>query len=121
MNKFSKLAILAIFAVCSVAAFAGSKQTTYLTFSQETTIAGVKVPAGDYKMTVERDGANAKVTLTSGGKKFVETDAHFVELKTFTGPTAVITGANSSVAQIEVSRMKGAVVFDQATPAAGGK
>jgi hypothetical protein len=92
-----------------------------VTFSQETTVAGVKVPAGDYKMVVERDGANAKVTLMSGSKKVVETSAHFVELTTFAGPNAVITGANSNVDRIEVSRMKGAVVFDAAAPAAGGK
>jgi hypothetical protein len=120
MNNFSKLVIVAIFTVCSVAAFAASKQSTIVTFTHETTVAGVKVPAGDYKLVVERDGANAKVTLSSG-KTVVSVNAHFEDLKTFSGPNAVITGANDSVARIEVSRMKGAVVFDAAAPAAGGK
>ncbi len=121
MKSFSRLTVLAILALCSIAAFAGNKQTTYLRLFQPATIAGVKVPAGEYKLVVERDGANAKVALMDGGKKIVEADAHFVELKSFVAPTAVVTEANSNVVRIEISKMKGAVVFDPATPNVGGK
>jgi hypothetical protein len=121
MKTFSKLALIAILALCSAAAFAGDKQSINLNIYQDASIAGVKVPAGEYKMVIERDGQKARVTLMSGSHKILTTDARFAELTSFSAPTAVVTGANAKVTQIEISKLKGAIVFEALPEVAGGK
>lgn len=121
MKIFSKFALIAVLALCSAVAFAGEKQSINLNFYQDSVIAGVKVPAGEYKMLVARDGQNAQFTLMRGKAKIVETGARFVELASFSAPMAVVTEGGTKVARIEVSKLKGAIVFDQAPQVAGGK
>jgi hypothetical protein len=118
MKSFTKLALIAVLTMCSAAAFAGEKQSINFNIYENSTIAGVKVPAGEYTMLVDRDGSSVKFTLMRGGRKIVATDARFVALDSFAAPTAVVTGANARVIEIDVSKLKGAIVFD-ANPAAG--
>jgi hypothetical protein len=124
MKTFARLALIAVFALCSAVAFAGDSQSINLSVHEDTTIAGVKVPAGEYKMVIDRQGPVVKFTLMRGGRIIVATDAHFAELASFSAPTAVVTGANAKVTEIQVSKLKGAIVFDvfdQGTASAGGK
>jgi hypothetical protein len=121
MKVFSKLAILAILALCSAVAFAGEKQSINVDLHQASTIAGVKVPAGEYKLVVERDGQKAKVALMHGKTTVVATDARFAEQSSFTTPIAVVSGADAKIIQIESSKLKGAVVFDEAAATSGAK
>jgi len=120
MKGFSKLAVLAVLALCSAVAFAGEKQSINLEIHQAATIAGVKVPAGDYKLVVEREGQKAKVAVMRGKTTVVSTDARFSELSSFTTPVTIVSGPDAKVIEIQSSKLKGAIVFDQAPASSGG-
>jgi hypothetical protein len=124
MKIFLKFALIAVLALCSAAAFAGEKQSININIHEDATIAGVKIPAGEYKMLIDREGLAVKFVLMSGGRKVVETNARFVELASFSAPNAVVVGAHANVTEIQISKLKGSVVFEQnagTTLAAGGK
>ncbi len=120
MKSLTRFVVIAILALCSAAAFAGDKKID-LKLHQNSTIVGVKVPAGDYKMIAVRQGQLVKFTLLRGNHTIVSTDAQFVEFANFSGPVAVVTGADSKVTEIQIAALKGSVVFDQGTAIGGAK
>lgn len=66
----SKVLILAFVLTLAVSAFAANATTIRL--PHEATIQGTKLPAGEYKVTVDGTGAEVKVTFAQG-KKVVAT------------------------------------------------
>jgi D-alanyl-D-alanine dipeptidase len=120
MKNLTQVLLIAVLALCSVAAYAGDKQSIDLNVHEAAVIAGVKVPAGEYKMLIERDGQSVKFTLMQGHRTVVSTGAQFVELSSFSAPTAIETGAGEQVRQIQVAKLKGAIVFSPGTGSAAG-
>jgi len=121
MKIFTRVFLIAALALCSAAAFAGDKQSINLNVYENATIAGVKVPAGQYKMVIDRDGQVVKFSLMRGSQKLVAANAHFEERTTFSAHTALVTGADASVKEIEISKLKGAVIFDPVAVVTAGK
>jgi hypothetical protein len=120
MKSLIRFVVIAVLALCSVAAFAGDKKID-LILHQDSTIAGVKVPAGEYKMMAVRQGPLVKFTLLRGGHTIVAADAQFADYANFSGPVAVVTGPNAKVTEIQIAALKGCVVFDQGTAIGGAK
>jgi len=54
MKIFTRFTLIAVLALCSGAAFAGEKQSININIHEDATIAGVKIPAGEYKMLIDR-------------------------------------------------------------------
>jgi hypothetical protein len=120
MKGLIKVLPIAVLALSSLAAYAADKQSIDLKVHEAAVIAGVKVPVGEYKMLVERDGNSVKFTLMQGRHTVVSTGARFVELSNFSAPTAIEAGADAKVHQIQVTKLKGAIVFDQGPANATG-
>ncbi len=121
MKRIARLTALTLITFLATAVFAAdggaaSKQT--LTLSQTTSIAGVKLEAGDYKLFVTRDGDSAKVRITSGSKELVNTSAQFKEMSKFVGDVVLARNSSNEVVELQSKKLKGALVFNPQAGAA---
>jgi len=63
MKSVVKMFAVAVVALMAVSAFAASGK---ITLSQDTTVNGTKLAAGDYKVTYDESGSDVKVTFKQG-------------------------------------------------------
>ncbi|HVP64946.1 MAG TPA: hypothetical protein VMT82_08620 [candidate division Zixibacteria bacterium] len=111
MKSFAKLAAVLLLAFAASAAFAGANSSLSIHIYENVTIAGTAVPAGEYKMQIDRTGDAVKFSLMRGKTAVVQVPARFEERKFFSTSTAVVS-RNAQVREIQIEKLKGAVVFD---------
>jgi hypothetical protein len=78
MKRSLGIALMLVF--CSIAAFA-AKTTQTLHIPDTVYVGDVKVPQGDYKMSMDGAGASIEVTLVLDGRQVVKAQARMVEAK----------------------------------------
>jgi hypothetical protein len=111
MRGFAKFAAVLLLALAATAAFAGDNQAFNIHIYDNVTVAGTRVPAGDYKMLIDRSGDAVKFSLMRGKTAVVQTSAHFEGRDVFSTKTAVVS-RGIEVREIQIEKLKGAVVFE---------
>ena len=111
MKGFAKFAAVLLLALAATAAFAGDNNALSIHIHDNVTIAGTAVPAGDYKMVIDRSGDVVKFSLMRGKTAVVQAPAHFEARNYFSASTAVVS-RNAQVREIQIEKLKGAVVFE---------
>jgi hypothetical protein len=111
MKNFAKCAAVLLMVLVATAAFAGDNNALNIQIKNAVTIAGTAVPAGDYKMIIDRSGDAVKFSLMRGKTAVVQAPAHFESRKFFSGSTALVS-QQAQVREIQIEKLKGAVVFE---------
>jgi hypothetical protein len=113
MKDFAKFATVLLLALAGTAAFAGdSNNVVNIHIYDNVTIAGTAVPAGDYKMLIDRSGDAVNFSLMRGKTAVVQAPAHFEARDAFSTKTASLVTRGVQVREIQIEKLKGAVVFD---------
>jgi hypothetical protein len=118
--RFALLA-LALTVTFSLSAFAGSKSTN-ITLSQDVTLNGTNLPAGNYVVKYDVDGSNAQVKFTQGGKEVASASGQVKTLtkKPFTNQVLLNTsGGTATISEIDFGGKDTAVTFGSADASAG--
>jgi hypothetical protein len=118
--RFALLA-LALTVTFSLSAFAGSKSTN-ITLSQDVTLNGTNLPAGNYVVKYDVDGSNAQVKFTQGGKEVASASGQVKTLtkKPFTNQVLLNTsGSTATISEIDFGGKDTAVTFGSADASAG--
>ncbi|HUO59784.1 MAG TPA: hypothetical protein VMU24_03885 [Candidatus Acidoferrales bacterium] len=118
MKGFARFAAVLLLALAATAAFAGDNNVLNIHIYDNVTIAGTAVPAGDYKMLIDRTGDMVKFSLMRGKTPVVQVPAHFEARDFFSTKTGVVT-RDARVREIQIEKLKGAVVFEQDETAKG--
>ena len=122
MTRISlRYAMLALALTLSVSAFAKPKSET-LTLFHDATLNGTNIPAGEYVVKYDVDGANAKVQFMHGKKEVASATGQTKTLskKAPTNQVVLNTGGNArSIAEIDFGGKDTAISFDAAQPQAG--
>jgi hypothetical protein len=118
--RFALLA-LALTVTFSLSAFAGSKSTD-ITLTQDVTLNGTNLPAGNYVVKYDVDGSNAQVKFTQGGKEVASARGQVKTLtkKPFTNQVLLNTsGGTATISEIDFGGKDTAVTFGSADASAG--
>jgi hypothetical protein len=118
--RFALLA-LALTVTFSLSAFAGSKSTN-ITLSQDVTLNGTNLPAGNYVVKYDVEGSNAQVKFTQGGKEVASASGQVKTLtkKPFTNQVLLNTsGSTATISEIDFGGKDTAVTFGSADASAG--
>lgn len=111
MKSFGKFAAVLLLALAATVAFAGDNNALNIHICNNVTIAGTAIPAGDYKMVIDRTGDAVKFSLLRGKTAVVQAPAHFQARNGFSSEIGVIT-RDARVREIQIEKLKGAVVFE---------
>jgi hypothetical protein len=112
--------VAVIFASLACAtAFAGDTQNVNVTLSHNFTINGTQVKAGDYKVVVERNGTDAKVTFVNGKKAVASASGKFAETKELGFGFAVVS-EGAAITGVQGDKLKGTIVLAPGSATAAG-
>ena len=118
--RFALLA-LALTITFSLSAFAGSKSTN-ITLTQDVTLNGTSIPAGNYVVKYDVDGTNAQVKFTQGGKEVASASGQVKTLtkKPFSNQVLLNnSGGTATISEIDFGGKDTAVTFGSADASAG--
>ena len=118
--RFALLA-LALTGTFSVSAFAGSKSTN-ITLTQDVTLNGTNIPAGNYVVKYDLDGSNAQVKFMQRGKEIASASGQVKTLtkKPFTNQVLLNnSGGTATISEIDFGGKDTAVTFGSADASAG--
>jgi hypothetical protein len=119
MKHLQKIAVLFAAVVLTVSAFAAKNSVT-VTLNDNAVVNGTNLPAGEYKVVIDRDGDNVQATFVSAGKTIAKTSGRFEQRSSLPSSVSLVTrNKDHAVQQILVPKMKGAIVLDDGSPAAG--
>jgi hypothetical protein len=94
-SKFLAIVLLSI--AVPLGLFAASKNSANVTFSVPVSVAGKSIPAGDYKVEWQGDGAAVQVSFLQGKNIVVTAPATLVEQKSdYDGAVETKEGADNS-------------------------
>ncbi|HEX8925029.1 MAG TPA: hypothetical protein VF786_04515 [Terriglobales bacterium] len=119
MKNFARFAAVLLLTLAGTAAFAGDNNAVNIHIYDNVTIAGTSVPAGEYKMVIDRSGDAVKFSLMRGKTAVVQAPAHFEARDSFSTKSAAVVSRGTRVREIQIEKLKGAVVFDTDETAKG--
>lgn len=113
MKSMMKLVVVTLVLMLAVAAFAGNIGN--LKLNSDSTVAGTKLAAGDYKVTVDGTGPDVKVIFAQDGKVKATVNGKLATEATAPEFSSVVTtkkGDSVAVTELRLAKMKGSVKFD---------
>ena len=113
MKSIMKLGVIALVLILAVSAFAGNIGTLRLT--SDSTVAGTKLNAGEYKVTVDGTGPEVKVIFAQDGKVKATVNGKLAAETAAPEYSSVVTaksGDKVTVTELRLAKMKGSVKFD---------
>jgi hypothetical protein len=122
MTRFLVRAGLLVLALMlSLSAFAKPK-TESITLSQDATLGGTNLPAGDYVVKYDVNGSNAQVKFLKGSKEVASANGQVKNLTKKPGSTQVVLnteGNTRSISEIDFGGKDTAISFESAGMATG--
>lgn len=119
MKNIRNICVMICGLLLAVSAFAGSKSSIDLTLNKQSVVNGTVLPAGEYKVILDRDGDNVQATFRASGKTVATTSGHFEQRTAFPSAVAVVlSDSDRAIQQILVKKMNGAVVLANSTEGA---
>ncbi len=112
MKSTVKLFAMMLVVMLAVSAFAGNSST--LRISNDVVVGGAKLPAGEYKVTIDGTGPDVKVIFEQSGKVKATVNGTMQEEKAAAEYTSVVTEKTSDgykVAELRLAKTKGFVKF----------
>jgi len=117
--KVSKSVVLGLAVLLASSAFASSKGSLQLT--DNTTIGGTQLKAGEYQVKWDGTGTNVQVSVLKGSKVLATVPAHVIDLSDKPSNDAAVVKKNSdgtsSLAEIHFSGKKQALAIGDDTSA----
>jgi hypothetical protein len=122
MKRFVVRAGLLVLALMvSLSAFAKPKSET-ITLSQDATLSGTTLPAGEYVVKYDVNGSNAQVKFLKGSKEVASANGQVKTLTKKPGSTQVILDTNGNarnISEIDFGGKDTAISFNPSDMAAG--
>jgi hypothetical protein len=119
-----KIAVASFLVLLATSAFAADKSTVNMSIDHPAVITGTTLQPGDYKIQLDRNGDQVQATFITHGKTVATKSGHFEARPSLPDGVSLVTkNSDKSVKEIGVKKMKGAIVFDQAsaeTPSSTG-
>jgi hypothetical protein len=116
MKRAGRIAGLSFTVLLAVSAFASDKSTLNLRLDQKAVVNGTTLPAGDYKVELQRNGDQVQATFISKGKAVTSQNAHFENRTALPNGVSVVSDAtNNSIKEIDSKKLKGGIVFGGAS------
>lgn len=113
MKYVQKFALIFATLLFTVSGFAAVKSSVNLTLYNKAVVNGTTLTPGQYKVEFDRTGNNVQTRFVENGKTMADANGHFEQRSTFPSSVALVTNdKDNSIQQIQVQKMKGAVVFD---------
>jgi predicted lysophospholipase L1 biosynthesis ABC-type transport system permease subunit len=113
MKSTMKLFAVMLVLVLAVAAFAANKSAS-VRISNDATVAGTKLAAGDYKVTIDGTGPEVKVIFEQNGNVKATVTGTMTEEKTAPEYSSVITSKTADgnkIAELRLAKNKAVVKF----------
>lgn len=112
MKSMVKMLAVVLVLILAVAAWAGN--TADLRLSSDVTVAGAKLPAGNYKVTIDGSGPDVKVIFAQSGQVKATANGTFQAEKTAPEYSSVVmekTSDGQKVSELRLAKTKGFVKF----------
>ena len=120
MKPLAKVLVTVILvSMACAAAFAGDTQNVNVTLSRNFTVNGAQLKAGEYKVVVERNGADAKVTFLNEKKAVASASGKFAEAKELGFGFAVIS-EGAVITGVQGDKLKGKIELAPGSATAAG-
>jgi len=125
LNTLAKTLVLGLAVLVATGAWASNKGSLHI--DQAVQINGQQIPAGDYQLRWEGNGANVELSVMQGKKEIAKTPAKLVDLDKAASDDSVVidnSGSTPSVAQVRFAGKKTALALgssDRASMAETGK
>ncbi len=113
MKSFMKVAVVALVLTLALSAFAGNSGTLRLNYDSD--IAGTKVAAGEYKVTIDGTGPDVKVIFAQDGKVKATIAGKLNQENVAPEFSSVLTskaGDSVKITELRLAKMKGFVKFE---------
>jgi hypothetical protein len=112
MKSVLKLGVIGLVLILAVSAFAGN--TGSLRLTNDSTVNGAKLTAGDYKVTVDGNGPEVKVTFAQGKTVKATVNGTLAEGTVAPEFSSIVTSKTSdglAINELHLAKMKGYVTF----------
>jgi hypothetical protein len=113
MKSTMKLFAVVLVLMLAVAAFAANNSAS-LRLSSDATVAGTKLAAGEYKVTIDGTGPEVKVIFAQGGNVRATVSGTLTEEKTAPEYSSVVTNKTADgvkIAELRLAKNKAVVRF----------
>jgi hypothetical protein len=122
MSTIVKTAVFSIALLVAGSAFASDKTPSLnLTLDHKATLSGTTLEPGDYKIKIERNGDQVQATFISNGKTVTSKAGHFENRSSIPDGVSFVSSSNDgndqTILEIDASKLKGGIVFDQSNSA----
>lgn len=114
MKAMSKVLVVVLVLGLALAAVAAS--TKNVTLRSDASLNGTKLTAGEYKVVVDGDGPDVKVSFMQKGKVIATADGKLVDnggAPEFSAVVVTRGDGGSSIQELRIAGMKSKVVFNQ--------
>ncbi len=111
MRSISKFMLIAIILGLAVSAFAATVKNVEL--KSDAVLNGTTLKAGSYKVSIDGEGANVKVSFMQGNKVIATSDAKLVDNGAAPEFSAVVRDTKNSIQELRIAGLKSKVVFNQ--------
>jgi hypothetical protein len=120
MKRFVvRTGLLVLALMISISAFARPKSET-ITLSQDATLSGTKLPAGDYTVKYDVNGSTAQVKFLKGSKEVASANGQVKTLSKKPNSTQVVFDSNArNISEIDFGGKDTAISFNPSDMAAG--
>jgi hypothetical protein len=110
------IAVASCLLFLATSTFAAEKNTVNMSINHPAVVSGTTLQPGDYKIQLDRNGDQVQATFISRGKTVVTKSGRFEARPALPdGVSLKVQNSDNSVREIGVKKLKGAIVFDQAT------
>jgi hypothetical protein len=114
MKSTMKLSAVVLVVIFAVAAFAADLNTGTIRISSDAVVAGSKLAAGDYKVTIDGTGPEVKVIFTQGGTVKATVSGTLADEKIAPEFSSVVTSKSADgnkIAELRLAKKKAVVKF----------
>jgi len=111
MKIVSKILMFALVLGLAVSAFAGTVKNVEL--KSDAVLNGTTLKAGAYKVTIDGDGPDVKVSFMQKNKVIATGDAKLVENGAAPEFSAVVRDSKNALQELRLAGLKSKVVFNQ--------
>lgn len=113
------IAVASFLLFLATSTFAAEKSTVNMSIDHPAVVSGTTLQPGDYKIQLDRNGDQVQATFITRGKTVATKSGHFEARPALpNGVSLKVQNSDNSVKEIGVKKMKGAIVFDEASAAA---
>jgi hypothetical protein len=114
-----KIAVASFLVLLAGSAFAAEKNTVNMSIDHPAVVAGTTLQPGDYKIQLDRNGDQVQATFVTRGKTVATKSGRFEARPALPNGVSLVTkNSDKSVKEIDVKKINGAIVFDDANAAA---